>query len=157
MIVLAYALSPIDLIPDFISVVGYLDDVVLVPAGLVLFRRMIPAAVFEEHRLSAEVRLEERGKAAVAAAVDHRFGLDGVGCGCRGRNPSLTDQVHTNAASSSGPAPSAGEVDPSSTCRGGPSWRKLRVSSGCSMQQTPSDQFGAALEASLPNHDWSFS
>jgi uncharacterized membrane protein YkvA (DUF1232 family) len=69
MIVLAYVLSPIDLIPDFIPVVGYLDDVVLVPVGLVLFRRMIPAAVFEEHRLSAEVRLEERGKAAAAAAV----------------------------------------------------------------------------------------
>jgi uncharacterized membrane protein YkvA (DUF1232 family) len=40
--VVAYALSPIDLIPDFIPVIGYLDDLVLVPLGLLLMLRLIP-------------------------------------------------------------------------------------------------------------------
>jgi len=46
----AYALSPIDLIPDFIPVIGYLDDLVLVPLGLALAVRLIPAEILEEHR-----------------------------------------------------------------------------------------------------------
>ncbi len=44
-IVAAYALSPIDLIPDFIPILGYLDDLILVPLGIALAVRMIPAAV----------------------------------------------------------------------------------------------------------------
>ena len=52
--VAAYALSPIDLIPDFIPVLGYLDDVVLVPLGIWLALRMIPPAVTEECRGRAE-------------------------------------------------------------------------------------------------------
>ncbi|WP_409013427.1 YkvA family protein [Deinococcus sp.] len=52
-LVLAYALSPIDLIPDFIPVLGYLDDLLLVPAGLWLARRMIPAQVMAEARAHA--------------------------------------------------------------------------------------------------------
>lgn len=47
---LAYALSPIDLIPDFIPVLGQLDDLVLVPLGLWLAVRLIPADVLAEHR-----------------------------------------------------------------------------------------------------------
>ena len=47
---LAYALSPIDLIPDFIPVLGQLDDLVLVPLGLWLALRLIPAEVLKEHR-----------------------------------------------------------------------------------------------------------
>ena len=47
---MAYALSPIDLIPDFIPVLGYLDDVILLPAAIVLCVRMIPAPVLEECR-----------------------------------------------------------------------------------------------------------
>ena len=58
--VLAYALSPIDLIPDFIPIVGYLDDLILIPAGLVLVTRMIPAAVLAEHRATAEARFDVR-------------------------------------------------------------------------------------------------
>jgi uncharacterized membrane protein YkvA (DUF1232 family) len=50
----AYALSPIDLIPDFIPVLGYLDDLVLVPAGLWLAMRLIPPEVLAEHRAAAE-------------------------------------------------------------------------------------------------------
>ena len=51
----AYAFSPIDLIPDFIPVLGLLDDVILVPAGLWLAIRLIPPAVLAEHRATAEV------------------------------------------------------------------------------------------------------
>jgi uncharacterized membrane protein YkvA (DUF1232 family) len=49
-LVAAYALSPIDLIPDFVPVLGYLDDVILVPAGIWLVVRLIPAHVMAEHR-----------------------------------------------------------------------------------------------------------
>src|SRR5204862_989240 len=46
--VVAYALSPIDLIPDFVPVFGYLDDLIIVPAGLVLARKLIPESVIAE-------------------------------------------------------------------------------------------------------------
>jgi uncharacterized membrane protein YkvA (DUF1232 family) len=52
--VAAYALSPIDLIPDFIPVVGLLDDLLLVPAGIWLALRLIPADLRGELRLVAE-------------------------------------------------------------------------------------------------------
>jgi len=45
-----YALSPIDLIPDFIPVLGYLDDLIIVPAGIALSLKMIPKEVLEEYR-----------------------------------------------------------------------------------------------------------
>ena len=50
-ITVAYALSPIDLIPDFIPVLGYLDDLVLVPLGIALAIRLLPPDVLAEHRL----------------------------------------------------------------------------------------------------------
>ena len=49
-VVVAYALSPIDLIPDFIPVIGFLDDLILVPLGLWALKRMIPPEVLAEHR-----------------------------------------------------------------------------------------------------------
>lgn len=49
-LVLAYALSPIDLIPDFIPILGLVDDLVIVPAGLAIARRSIPDQVWEEAR-----------------------------------------------------------------------------------------------------------
>jgi len=49
----AYALSPIDLIPDFLPVIGGLDDLIIVPAGLALAARMIPSALLAEHRAVA--------------------------------------------------------------------------------------------------------
>jgi uncharacterized membrane protein YkvA (DUF1232 family) len=52
--VAGYALSPIDLIPDFIPVLGYLDDIILVPAGIWLVIHLIPAEIMEEHRALAE-------------------------------------------------------------------------------------------------------
>jgi len=58
-LVVAYALSPIDLIPDFVPLVGYLDDLILVPLGLSLAIRLIPAALLEEHRAAAAQRFSE--------------------------------------------------------------------------------------------------
>lgn len=54
LLVAAYALSPIDLIPDFIPVLGLLDDAVLIPAGVWLFSRLVPPALMAEHRATAE-------------------------------------------------------------------------------------------------------
>lgn len=54
----AYALSPIDLIPDFIPVLGHLDDAVVVPAGLWLAMRLIPGPVLEESRARAWLESE---------------------------------------------------------------------------------------------------
>lgn len=59
--VVAYAFSPIDLIPDFIPILGYLDDVILVPLGIAITLKMIPNAVVQEHELQAEERMK-RGK-----------------------------------------------------------------------------------------------
>lgn len=52
-LIVGYLLSPIDLIPDFIPVLGYVDDFILVPAGLALAKRMIPKEVLDEYRLKA--------------------------------------------------------------------------------------------------------
>ena len=60
-IAVGYVLSPIDLIPDFIPVLGLLDDVIIVPALIVLFIKLIPAKVFEECRKEA-VNLWADGK-----------------------------------------------------------------------------------------------
>ena len=51
--VVAYALSPIDLIPDFIPVLGQLDELVILPAGIWLVVRLIPPDVMNEHRAAA--------------------------------------------------------------------------------------------------------
>ena len=66
--VAAYALSPIDLIPDFIPVLGYLDDVLLVPLGLLLVMRLLPPEVLADARRQAALRLA-RPRSRVAAAV----------------------------------------------------------------------------------------
>ena len=52
--VVAHTFSPIDLIPDFIPILGYLDDLIITPLGLALAIRMIPAEVLEEAREKAE-------------------------------------------------------------------------------------------------------
>jgi uncharacterized membrane protein YkvA (DUF1232 family) len=54
LLVVAYALSPIDLIPDFIPVLGYLDDLILLPLGIALAIRLIPAPLMAELRARAE-------------------------------------------------------------------------------------------------------
>ncbi|WP_278498341.1 YkvA family protein [Pantoea vagans] len=53
LIVTAYAVSPIDLIPDFIPIIGYLDDLIIVPLGIMLVVGLIPAEVMREHRETA--------------------------------------------------------------------------------------------------------
>ena len=53
--VVAYAFSPIDLIPDFIPGAGYLDDLIIVPLGIAIARRMIPAYILAEARERADV------------------------------------------------------------------------------------------------------
>jgi uncharacterized membrane protein YkvA (DUF1232 family) len=53
LLVLAYALSPIDLIPDFVPVLGYLDDLILIPLGIALALRIIPPGVMEDARVAA--------------------------------------------------------------------------------------------------------
>jgi len=66
----AYALSPIDLIPDVIPVLGYLDDLVLVPLGIVLVLKMIPPAILAECRTKAKAALaEDKPKSWIAAFV----------------------------------------------------------------------------------------
>ncbi len=60
-ITVAYALSPIDFIPDFIPLLGYLDDVILLPAFIALTIKLIPKAVWEKNHRLAE-RLWEDGK-----------------------------------------------------------------------------------------------
>jgi uncharacterized membrane protein YkvA (DUF1232 family) len=67
--VAAYALSPIDLIPDFIPLIGYLDDLILVPLGIALAIRLIPPALLEEHREHAAARIAGRPVSRVGALV----------------------------------------------------------------------------------------
>ena len=69
-VIIGYVLSPIDLIPDFIPVIGYLDDLILVPAGIILALKMIPEEVMAECRKKAAAGfLERRRKNWIAAAV----------------------------------------------------------------------------------------
>ncbi|MBN8232622.1 DUF1232 domain-containing protein [Corallococcus macrosporus] len=67
--VVAYALSPVDLIPDFIPVLGLLDDLILVPLGILLVRRLIPPAVLAECRERARQEPYQRKTSWVAGAV----------------------------------------------------------------------------------------
>jgi uncharacterized membrane protein YkvA (DUF1232 family) len=71
LVVTAYALSPIDLIPDFIPVLGLLDDALLIPLGLWLFVKLLPPGLFGEHRAAAaeaaERPVSRAGIALVAA------------------------------------------------------------------------------------------
>lgn len=68
--IVAYAISPIDLIPDFIPVLGYLDDLVLLPIGIVLAIRMIPAPVLAECRQRAQEQVSGGNPVSrIAAAV----------------------------------------------------------------------------------------
>ena len=59
--VVAYAFSPIDLIPDFIPVLGYLDDLIIVPLGISLALKLIPLYIIEENREKAE-EIRKQGK-----------------------------------------------------------------------------------------------
>jgi uncharacterized membrane protein YkvA (DUF1232 family) len=67
--VVAYALSPIDLIPDPIPILGYVDDLLLLPLGLYLALKMIPETVLAENRQKAATMTARLPKSYVAAAA----------------------------------------------------------------------------------------
>lgn len=70
--IVAYAVSPIDLIPDFIPILGYLDDLLLLPLGLLLVRRLIPDEVLADARARAattEARLRSTAGAVAIVAI----------------------------------------------------------------------------------------
>lgn len=68
-LVVGYALSPIDLIPDFIPVLGYLDDLLIIPLGISLAIKLIPKDKLEECRLQAEVSFKNGKPRNMLAAV----------------------------------------------------------------------------------------
>jgi uncharacterized membrane protein YkvA (DUF1232 family) len=60
MLIVAYALSPIDLIPDFIPVLGYLDELILLPVGIYLVLKLVPAEALADARARAQSWVESR-------------------------------------------------------------------------------------------------
>ncbi|MBL0610046.1 DUF1232 domain-containing protein [Aeromonas jandaei] len=68
MAIAAYAISPIDLIPDFIPIIGYLDDLLIVPLGIMLIVRLIPPEVLKEKRKAA-AKLTSRPVSYLAATM----------------------------------------------------------------------------------------
>ncbi|NJK68238.1 MAG: DUF1232 domain-containing protein [Microcoleus sp. CSU_2_2] len=77
-VTVAYAFSPIDLIPDFIPILGYLDDLIIVPLGIWLVIKMIPPAVLAECRQKAIMEIDRSkptNQATAAVIVAIWFGL----------------------------------------------------------------------------------
>ena len=66
--VAGYALSPIDLIPNFVPVLGYVDDAIVLPLGVLLMVRLIPREIMAEHRLSA-TRLADSPSSRTASVI----------------------------------------------------------------------------------------
>lgn len=64
-VIAAYALSPLDLIPDFVPVLGYLDDLILIPAGIWLATRFIPSTLMEELRARAALQGQRKSLAGL--------------------------------------------------------------------------------------------
>jgi uncharacterized membrane protein YkvA (DUF1232 family) len=70
--IVAYALSPVDLIPDFIPVLGYLDDLILIPLGIIIAVKMIPSPVIAECREKARLIIQQgipHSRAAIAIII----------------------------------------------------------------------------------------
>jgi len=76
--VAAYALSPIDLIPDFIPVLGYLDDLIIVPLGILLVVKMIPTDLMAEFRAQAANRDKPTSWAGLAVIAVVWFAVAAV-------------------------------------------------------------------------------
>jgi uncharacterized membrane protein YkvA (DUF1232 family) len=68
-VIAAYAVSPIDLIPDFIPVLGHVDDLILVPLGIWLLLRLIPSDLLDEHRRHAAAAAERPADWRVGTVV----------------------------------------------------------------------------------------
>ncbi|MDB5697386.1 MAG: hypothetical protein JWN69_190 [Alphaproteobacteria bacterium] len=64
----AYALSPLDLIPDFIPGLGLLDDALLIPLGIWLFTKMLPPGLYDEYRAEAE-RASQNPRSWIGALI----------------------------------------------------------------------------------------
>ena len=70
LLVAAYALSPIDLIPDAIPVLGFLDEIILLPIAIALIARLIPSEIMAESRAAAQTMVEKpRSKAGAAIII----------------------------------------------------------------------------------------
>ena len=82
--VAAYALSPIDLIPDFVPVLGYLDDLIIVPLGIALVVWMIPQPVMAERRAVAEAASQRPVSRAAAVAIAAIWVVSAVAVGLFG-------------------------------------------------------------------------
>src|SRR5262245_33886776 len=67
--VVAHTFSPIDLIPDFIPIIGYLDDLIITPGGIWLAVRLIPPGVLDEARAKAAIRDLDRSVGKVGAVL----------------------------------------------------------------------------------------
>ena len=74
----AYALSPIDLIPDFVPVLGYVDDLIIVPAGIALVIRLIPPDIMAQHRDMA-IAAQDRPVSGVAGVAIVTIWIVGIG------------------------------------------------------------------------------
>ncbi|MFH1368004.1 MAG: YkvA family protein [Elusimicrobiota bacterium] len=61
-LVVLYAVSPVDLIPDFIPVIGHLDDIIIIPLGIYMAFRLIPPEVLKDHRARSEEAVIKLGK-----------------------------------------------------------------------------------------------
>ena len=68
-ILIGYAISPIDLIPDFIPVIGYLDDLILLPLGIVLAIKLIPREVMEEFRKESTKGIKDKKIAVIGLII----------------------------------------------------------------------------------------
>jgi uncharacterized membrane protein YkvA (DUF1232 family) len=75
LLVAAYALSPIDLIPDAIPVLGLLDELILLPIAIALIARLIPAEVLSESRLAAQAMVEKPRSKLGAAIIITIWGM----------------------------------------------------------------------------------
>lgn len=68
-VILAYAFSPIDLVPDFVPVLGYLDDVILIPLGIALLLKLLPPEVVDACRAEAAQRAGQKKPVNYVAAT----------------------------------------------------------------------------------------
>jgi uncharacterized membrane protein YkvA (DUF1232 family) len=78
LIVAAYTLSPIDLIPDVIPLLGFMDELILLPIAIALIARLIPADIMAESRATAE-RMVQKPRSKAGAAIIIGIWVSGLG------------------------------------------------------------------------------